>query len=250
MVPDMARWTVSTLAGSGAKGFADGARAAAQFKYPHALAPLPDGSIVVAGTVADSAQLAGVAGVGGAHPTLRSMLDATLRNMSPLEKARFAANLQNTRADARALRADSRVNTADMVAGAHDELMGPFVNDEPNADGGAAAALSAAERDPYDRRAAFEIHGQGRPGQEQGGQGGRPSVSAGAASRYLTTQLYVAAGISGAIQHRAGMQTSKTIVAVNKDEEAPIFELVDFGVVGDLQTVLPAATEQIEKRKN
>jgi len=65
----------------------------------------------------------------------------------------------------------------------------------------------------------------------------------------VSPQLYVAAGISGAIQHRAGMQTSKTIVAVNKDEEAPIFELVDFGVVGDLHKVLPAATEEVTKRK-
>ena len=71
----------------------------------------------------------------------------------------------------------------------------------------------------------------------------------GQTGKTVSPQLYVAAGISGAIQHRAGMQTSKTIVAVNKDEEAPIFELVDFGVVGDLNAVLPAAAEEITKRK-
>ena len=71
----------------------------------------------------------------------------------------------------------------------------------------------------------------------------------GQTGKTVSPQLYVANGISGAIQHRAGMQTSKTIVAVNKDEEAPIFELVDFGVVGDLHKVLPAATEEITKRK-
>lgn len=76
------------------------------------------------------------------------------------------------------------------------------------------------------------------------------SAQIGQTGKTVSPQLYISAGISGAIQQKAGMQTAKVIVAVNKDPDAPVFEIADFGIVGDLATVLPQATEEIKKRQS
>ena len=76
------------------------------------------------------------------------------------------------------------------------------------------------------------------------------SAQVGQTGKTVSPQLYISAGISGAIQQKAGMQTAKVIVAVNKDADAPVFEIADFGVVGDLFSVLPQATAEIRKRRS
>lgn len=158
-----------------------------------------------------------------ARPVQRHELDFTLRGSRAAKVQSFDAAVVNTsRPD---LRGAAKVVSGGRGLGSVEQ----FALVEQLADElGAAVGASRAAVD-----AGYVSHAQ---------QVGQTGVS-------VSPQLYVALGISGAIQHKAGMQTAKTIVAVNQDAEAPIFEVADFGVVGDLFTVIPQAIKALQAKK-
>ncbi len=139
---------------------------------------------------------------------------------------------------------------AEMVEQAHAEESGPSIEDA-NVIVAGGRGLGEPERFALVEELAKALGGAVAATRAVVDAGWYPySAQVGQTGKSVSPALYVACGISGAIQHKVGMQSSKTIVAINKDANAPIFEFADFGVVGDLHQVLPKLTAALQARKS
>jgi len=139
---------------------------------------------------------------------------------------------------------------AEMVEQAHAEESGPSIEDA-NVIVAGGRGLGEPERFALVEELAKALGGAVAATRAVVDAGWYPySAQVGQTGKSVSPALYVACGISGAIQHKVGMQNSKTIVAINKDANAPIFEFADFGVVGDLHQVLPKLTAALQARKS
>jgi len=139
---------------------------------------------------------------------------------------------------------------AEMVEQAHAEESGPSIEDA-NVIVAGGRGLGEPERFALVEELAKALGGAVAATRAVVDAGWYPySAQVGQTGKSVSPALYVACGISGAIQHKVGMQSSKTIVAINKDSNAPIFEFADFGVVGDLHQILPKLTAALQARKS